>query len=106
VGREGISLRIKKSRISRIWIGATDKLDLHDIMRRNHAGIAGMKLLGQPFPSQPIRNGVDPFRNNQRRAFLPFAKEIAHWPIEGTAHFDGLASPRDECKRSIDLADG
>src|SRR5262245_24815569 len=54
VGGKLVPLRSEEARVSRCWIRTTQELNLHDVMRRHHARVAGMKLAFESLGFEPI----------------------------------------------------
>ena len=96
----------EEARVDGIGIGAADKLQFDDVVRRHHARVAGVKLRVQTFGLEPVEDGVDAVSHDQRRAFSAFGQKIAHGPVERARHLDGLARPREQGEGAFDSPHG
>ena len=82
VGGKGVALRREEALVNRVGIGATNEVDLHDMMSGNHSGIAGMELRPESLLLQPIPDRVDAVGHDEGGAFLALGQKIAHRPIQ------------------------
>ncbi len=88
--RASIALWGKETCVGRIGIRATDELQFHNVMRRNHPGITGMKLVAQAFGFELVVNSINAVSHNERGAFGTFGKKVPHGPVERASHPHGL----------------
>ena len=97
--------RREEPRVNRIWIGASDELNLHHVVCRHHARVARMKLAVKSFLAEPGVNFVNARRNDQHWPGLLLGKEVPHRPVQRSRHAHGLALVGDQRKRSRNAAD-
>jgi len=60
-------------------------------MRRDHARVRRVELVGQTFMLQLLIDFINPFGDDQRGAFCPFCQEIPHRAADRASHSDRLA---------------
>jgi len=104
IGRKRIAFWRKVTRVGRIGIGTPNQLQFHDVMRRHHAGVAGMKLFVQAIFLELIEKGVNAIGYDQRRPLTAFSEKVAHGAIHRTREPDGFALAGDQSKRTIDCS--
>ena len=106
IGGQSAGCGRKEARVDRIGIGASDELQLDDVVCRHHARVAGVKLRVQTFGLEPVEDRIDAVSHDQRRALSALGQKIAHGPVERTRHFDRLARPREQGERTLNSPHG
>ena len=96
----------EEARVGRLRIRAADERQLHDVVRRHHPRVAGVKLVLEARVDERRVQRVDAIRDEQRRAFVALRQEIPHRPIQRPRQADGDAVDGDDGKRPVDGADG
>ena len=102
IGWQLVHGRIKEAGVNRIRIRTAYQLNLGHIVRRNHAGVAGVELVLQTLVFQPLMDRVDPLRHNQRRPLRALGQKITHGAIQRTGHPHSLSLLRHQRKRTVD----
>ena len=99
-----VALRREEPRVDRIRIRAADERQLDDVVRRDHPGVARMKLRREAVGVSASMQGVDAVGDVQRRALVPLGQEVPQRPIDRArhAHRDALGGHQGE--RPVDRA--
>ena len=105
VGGKGVALRRKEALVNRVGIGATNQMNLHDVMSRNHAGIAGMELRPESLLLQPVPDRVNAVGHDEGGAFVALGQKVAHRTIQGAGQADDLPFFGHQREGSLDLPD-
>ena len=104
--REGGGDGSEEAGVDGVGVGAADELEFDDVVRGDHAGVAGMELGFEVFGAEPVVDGVDARGDDEDGAGGALGEEVAHGAVEGAGHADGLAGLGEEGEGALDGADG
>ena len=76
------------------------------MVRRDHARVARVELIGQAISCQRLVQGVDPVGHVQRRPFVPLGQKVAHGPVHRPCQPDVDVFGGHDGERAIDGAHG
>ena len=67
---------------------ADDERQIDNVVSRDHARVARVKLPREPVVLQRLMQAIDAVGDIERRAFLAFREEVAHRPVERSREAD------------------
>ncbi len=94
--------RIKETPMHGIGIGTPDQTQCRDVVRGNHARVAGVELVCPPTPFQLRGDLVDALGDDQRWSIGSLGEKISQRTVETSRQYDLLPVLRNERKRAVD----
>ena len=86
IGTELVAFRCEEPHAARTRVRTSNQSQLLNMMRRHHARVRRMKLLGEPFLLQPCGDFINAFRHDQTRPRNLLRQKVPHRPADRPSH--------------------
>ena len=86
--------RLEEPPVARHRIRAAHLIQLHEVVRRNHAGVRRLELPADPLALAPLEDGVDAVGDHQERAVVHLRHEVAQRHADGAGETHRLPLAR------------